>query len=428
MREFTDLSRKPVLIIGAGISGLATARLLTQHCIPNVVFEASSADRNQGFSITLRKWAYEPLLHELGDISTETLAKAIAPDRHVGGAGSLDQALRDVSSGQKLIAPEPAKDGTSDRKMFRANRNALRVWLRDCGEQEVDVRYRHKLKSFQGELGNLKVEFENGVNFEGSLIIAADGVHSTVRQHMLAHINPEIVPVVVFHGDFHLSHEEFNTIIKPSIGDSNILGGVGDSFNTPITVSNINEKGVDLDWSYSRAVRGDNDPLFNPYGTQDQLRQIPNDLLYELESAKLASPFSYVLSAEHIQKNGLFNWVSRSVFVSRSDLNSALEQGVVFVGDSWHAMPIFGGEGGNHALLDTVELSKALLDNSFQGGRKMENEEKGHLLEARLHNYYDGAYKRCHDAVRRCRQRFGLLHRPIEEWRMLAEQKSQQPT
>lgn len=174
-------TRKPVLIIGAGLSGLATARLLTYHHIPNIVFEASPADRSQGYSITLRDWAYKPLLAELGGVSTDTLEQAIAPDRHLGGRGWIDQTLRDVSTGKTLLAPpEPeGPAGTSDRAVFRANRNALRTWLRDHGEREVDVRYEHKLKSFQGEVGNAQVQFENGVRVEGSLIVAADGLDST---------------------------------------------------------------------------------------------------------------------------------------------------------------------------------------------------------------------------------------------------------
>ena len=172
-------TRKPVLIIGAGISGLAIARLLTERGIPNIVFEASPAGQSLDYAITLRDWVYKPLLSSIGGVSTDTLEKAVAPDRHVGGTGWMDQTLRDVRTGKTLMAPEPARAGTSQQARFRANRNALKIWLRDFGQGKLDVRYRHKLKSLQGELGSVKVRFENGVHCEGSLIVAADGVHST---------------------------------------------------------------------------------------------------------------------------------------------------------------------------------------------------------------------------------------------------------
>lgn len=36
----------PILIIGGGIAGLSTARLLAQHHIPTIVFEQSSPERS----------------------------------------------------------------------------------------------------------------------------------------------------------------------------------------------------------------------------------------------------------------------------------------------------------------------------------------------------------------------------------------------
>jgi monooxygenase len=220
--------------------------------------------------------------------------------------------------------------------------------------------------------------------------------------------------VVVYHGEFRLSKEDFDTLIKPAIGHSNILAGVGDAFNTPITICHINNKHVDLDWSYSRAIRGednDNDPLFRPLQTAAEARQVPKELLDEIQSRKLAPPWSQIINEEQIRKNGLFNWLSRCVFLSRPDLDQAVKHGVVFVGDSWHAMPIFGGEGGNHALLDTVELARAFQERSTFDE-----------LESAIRTYYDSAWRRCQDAVRRSRQRFYLLHRPMEEWRKFAEQ------
>lgn len=166
---------KPILIIGAGLSGLATARILTNHGIPNIVFEASGQDRSQGFSISLREWGFKAILSALGELPLSGLCKGVAPDRHVGGTGWIDQALRENSTGNLLVAPEPGKK----QNIVRANRNALRAWLEDCGEVELDVRYGHRLKGLTGTIGSVEAEFENGSKHLGSLIVACDGVAST---------------------------------------------------------------------------------------------------------------------------------------------------------------------------------------------------------------------------------------------------------
>ncbi|KAJ5714343.1 FAD-dependent monooxygenase nscC [Penicillium malachiteum] len=81
----------PILIIGAGLSGVTTARILTNSGIPNIVFEASAPDRSQGFAISLRDWGYSALLDGLGGLPLRSLIKAVAPDRYIGVemAGSI---------------------------------------------------------------------------------------------------------------------------------------------------------------------------------------------------------------------------------------------------------------------------------------------------------------------------------------------------
>jgi monooxygenase len=164
----------PVLIIGAGLSGLATGRLLTNNGIPNIVFEASPPERSQGFFISLHDWGYSPLLEALGGVSLQSMTKAVAPDRFVGGTGWVDLAMRDNMTGKVLVAPE----ADARPAVMRANRNALRSWIADCGDEELDVRYGHRLKSISGTVGNMRTVFENGAEYEGSLVVAADGVHS----------------------------------------------------------------------------------------------------------------------------------------------------------------------------------------------------------------------------------------------------------
>jgi monooxygenase len=61
---------------------------------------------------------------------------------------------------------------------MRANRNALRAWMADYGDDELDVRYGHRLKNISGSVGNMQAVFENGAEYHGSVVIAADRVHS----------------------------------------------------------------------------------------------------------------------------------------------------------------------------------------------------------------------------------------------------------
>ena len=181
MTGLTAPTTRPVLIIGAGIAGLSTARLLSQHNIPVIVFEQSVPERSQGHSITLRDWAYKPLLSDLGMSDVGELERAVAVDRSLGGCGWIDLTLRDNSTGVTLLAPEPPKPGETEQALFRANRTALRSWL----SEGVDLRYEHKLRSFKGNIGELNAVFENGAEVEGSLIVGADGLHSTRTSSLL---------------------------------------------------------------------------------------------------------------------------------------------------------------------------------------------------------------------------------------------------
>ena len=175
----TAWTAKPILVIGAGISGLSTARLLVQYNIPVIVFEQSSPERSQGYSITIRDWAFKPLLSDLGNTSVGDLERAVAVDRSLGGCGWMDSTLRDNSTGVTLLTAQAPKRGETEQALFRANRAALRDWL----SEGVDVRYEQKLRSFEGRVGHVKAVFENGTEVEGSLIISADGLHSTGRSN-----------------------------------------------------------------------------------------------------------------------------------------------------------------------------------------------------------------------------------------------------
>ncbi|EAW10032.1 FAD-dependent monooxygenase nscC [Aspergillus clavatus NRRL 1] len=64
------------------------------------------------------------------------MTKAIPPDCFISGTGWDDLAIRDNTDGRVLIAPE----ADARPAVIRANRNALRAWMADCGDEKLDVR------------------------------------------------------------------------------------------------------------------------------------------------------------------------------------------------------------------------------------------------------------------------------------------------
>lgn len=220
--------------------------------------------------------------------------------------------------------------------------------------------------------------------------------------------------MVLFHGKVHMSRAKYDSFVRTSLGPSNVAAGVGDNFNTFLTVASAGNDDVHLDWSYSRARQGDGDPLWMP--DRAEVIKVPQHLLKELRSRDMAPPFSTMVNADAIKRDRVYNWRARTVTVPPADLDAAARRGVVLVGDAAHAMPIFGGEGGNHALLDGVEL--------FRHFRDAWNTQNGVLqassIEALIQAFNKDAGPRGREAVQRCTRNFSRFHQPIDGWKKVA--------
>ncbi|KAH8807959.1 FAD-dependent monooxygenase [Xylogone sp. PMI_703] len=406
-------NKLPVLIIGSGIAGLSLAKMLSHHGIAVSVFEASPASRTQGYGITIREFAYGPLLKELG-YTPDQLKKASATDREIGGVGKIDASLRDAYTGEALVKAPPTKNDQG-QEFYRANRNALRGWL--C--EGVDIHFDHKLVSFEidKQEGFVTAQFQNGKSVIGCLLVAADGMHSTVRKQRLPAIQPKILPAVVYNGELHMTRPSFDEELSSYMTDTNVIIGAGDNSNFGITITNITSAQVDLNWSFTRPVKDDSDPLYNPSESLDDQRKIRPEFLQEIDTSNICAPYSTIINSESIKTHGLFHWIMRSIRVPLEDLDMLAEERIAFVGDAVHGMPIFAGEGGNHALLDAVELGQ-LLSKNLQGGR-----EPGGLTDC-IRNYNAKAYPRWQKGIDESEQRLHALHRPIKVWRDIAAAKS----
>ena len=76
---------------------------------------------------------------------------------------------------------------------------------------------------------------------------------------------------------------------------------------------------------------------------------------------------------------------------------------VVLIGDAAHGMPIFLGDGANHAIVDAVELGR-LVD---------EARKRGDSFETAVRSFYKGAHQRWVDGIDTSEGRLRDFHGPM---------------
>ncbi|KAM0548759.1 hypothetical protein ACHAPJ_009755 [Fusarium lateritium] len=162
----------PVIIIGAGVVGLALAQGLKKEGIPFIVFDRDEHidARGHGWAITL--WALEALgqclparlLARLEEIEVDP-----TDTRKQGGSFTM----------YNLKTAEPTMTVTLSHQR-RINREKLRKLLCDG----VDVQWNKTFKSFAETDRGMLVSFEDGTSVLGSLVVGVDGAQSKVRQQL----------------------------------------------------------------------------------------------------------------------------------------------------------------------------------------------------------------------------------------------------
>lgn len=188
---------------------------------------------------------------------------------------------------------------------------------------------------------------------------------------------------------------------------SNATIAMGEMCIIGFQIGKITHEDVKYSWMYSRAGFHGNSgrESLNPSSAStDEMIAVVDEI-----RPTLAGPFQRLLAADRIRNDDLYHWPMRSLRVPQQLLNRSIDSNVVFIGDAVHAMPIFAGEGGNHGLLDGVQLAECLRVGV----------QHNHLKES-IQQFYDDAYGRWEKGVDASEKRLSDLHQPIEVWRKLA--------
>ncbi|GAB7333506.1 hypothetical protein MBLNU13_g05093t1 [Cladosporium sp. NU13] len=327
----------PIRVIGAGLSGLTLGQCLRRSNIPAVIYERVKANPTRNnYGITLYKSTYRPLLYTLK--ITEDDFK-----RQVGVQHPDSSAV------------------VSDNQRLRVNRAALTSLL----ESNLDIRYEHKLDNITSNDTSRSVSFQSDSESRTSefkLLIGADGVHSAVRSQLnlpKPAFDLEVLPYIVFNGKRRMPYSDLPT-------------GLLDCFNSPDGIKNSQDgvvlsikadfwnpdkQTVAVSYTLSRpAVQGDQPVLDRSISDAETLAKQFVDEVASL--GQLPAPFDGVFNPKTMSEDRLLHWLMRSSLTNNDAIKeTALDKGIILLGDSAHAQPV-PGNGANLAIDDALELAK----------------------------------------------------------------------
>lgn len=184
-------SRKPkVLIVGGGIGGLTTALALKLRGIDALLFEQAAAFREVGAGIQLSCNATR-ILTALG-VGEALAGIAVYPEGRDYRAWDTGERLFWTPLGRRA-------EVTFGSPYYHAHRAELLGVLLDALGQQ-GLRLSSRVSTFSQDADSVAITLADGATFEGDILVAADGIHSTVRSGLFGQEQPRYTGNVAWRG------------------------------------------------------------------------------------------------------------------------------------------------------------------------------------------------------------------------------------
>ncbi|KAJ5370090.1 FAD-dependent monooxygenase [Penicillium cataractarum] len=335
------MSDTPVLIVGAGISGLVLAQYLKSQGVRFEIFDRDSAldARTGGWGLTLH-WALPALRallpQDVVERFPETFVNKEASAR--GDVGSFQ--FFNLKSGEALYSV-PAEE------RIRVNRGRLRELL----TSGVDVQWNKVLQSIESSEDSITAHFEDGSSYTGRLLVASDGARSRARQILYPDgCQMNSLPVQLLGAStlyttqdmggaqsidpyiFQGSHPDTNVFLFFSFLDTpnNFDESSKDRYHVQIIVSWADEKEIEV-----------------PEDNADRIS------LMKTLADNWAEPFRALVKKLPDDTEARSIRIEDWIF---SPSRTHIHPRAVLMGDSAHTMTMFRGEGANNAIVDVQDL------------------------------------------------------------------------
>ncbi|KAL7747573.1 hypothetical protein RI367_007014 [Sorochytrium milnesiophthora] len=371
-----------VHIAGAGIGGLALAQVLRKHGIAYEVFERdeSASVRPQGWALAMN-W----ILPEIARSYPEDLPSIQQTSAESEGFKSI---VKFWNGKEKQTLWSSVADRTEH---MRANRAKLRDW--HLGH--LDVQWGKRFAGFDvRQDGRIATHFQDGETRVCDVLVGADGIRSQVRDALFAPNPPALnyLPLGVLAAEFDAPVSDYPKMEE--LGQSFCLA-FADDCRFMMAPQSIRSDGSRyywiLTWPESKAV----DQAF----WTDLQSQSPEQWLQKAkEVASVLHPdFRAVIDAQDAKR-------MYAPFPVRDMVPTAIPDGrVTLLGDALHPMSPYGGEGGQSAIKDAIDLGEAIAKAVKAGGN----------LNDALKEYSQAAVQRNAAKVLEARTRTDHTQQPV---------------
>lgn len=338
------MRNEKILIIGAGLGGLALAQGLVKAGFAVTVFEReeSSISRSQGYRISIRT------------IGMKALSALLPPEKL---QPLLLAKVKDVGDGF-TCANEAMEPFFTIAQGQDAAIQFLRSELRNLLQEGISIERNKRLIGFEDNTNQVIAHFEDGSSAIGDLLVGCDGSRSAVREFLLSsglRSVPKVVDCnrVIFGGQIDRTPEWDILLPLNKTGIVRFQGA--HSYYMGVCFSERSDRSPTVFWVFSEEIKDPKAPWhqFDQVAIAKHCRQLIEEGLWHENLKKLV----YDTPKEAI----LPPWLVRTTLFPSPDQFPMVPTGrVTLLGDAAHAMPSEKGLGGNHALEDARSLSTIL--------------------------------------------------------------------
>lgn len=315
---------KKISVIGGGIGGLCAALALQRTGFQVTVYEKTNHLSSAGAGIGLGPNAVKALIH-LG------LKEQI--NKHCNALNRFTiQSQRGTILSDINFAKLASKSGVGNAAIHRAELHKILRESLDAGTIQLDKKC---IDVIQDEHG-VTLHFDDGDSIRTDLVIAADGIHSTIRKKLLPHSS------IRYSG-----YTCWRSVVPYDYGDqkhrsSEIWGQEGRFGYIPLSQGQV--------YWFACINSEANDPVRSAY-TADHLLRVFNNFPYPVKKLLQAA------SNNRLIHNDIYDIQPLQQFAFGR---------IVLLGDAAHATTPNMGQGAGQAMEDAVVLGQCMqLESNF---------------------------------------------------------------